>query len=553
MAAAAAPAARAAVKTWVGGNLPWDTAPGWSPAGVPLAADQARITQAGAVVQYQNPTTPAGLLAQLSVDSPVLAPTLVMSGGQLTPGEVEVGRTGKGAITQSGGVHSVTGANGLWLGQTATGEGTYSLSGTGALNVTAQLRVGGAGAGTFNLSGGSVSGSILVVNGSSTVHHTGGTATFTNNTVLQGPAGTSPAYNLSGAAVLNGEDLFVGGGTGGTSGTAEFTQTGGTITLTGVLRAGSSSGYGRYTISAGSVTSGGMSVGQLGAGDLQQTGGTVVSNAALLIGMDGGPAGRDAYELHGGSVTSQSARIAHSGTLLQSAGTFHTGALTLTGAGRIDLLGGTFRVSSIAMNPSESTIDLNDRQLLVDYAGATPLNLIRQRVQGGYAGGGWDGTGITSSVAAATAGSAVGYGEASALLGLSGAQTAAWYGHTVDATSVLVRYTLAGDATLDGLVDFNDLVALAQNYETANKVWTEGDFTYDGAVDFNDLVKLAQNYDGALPAGPVPGAPAAFASDLAAAFASVPEPSSALSAIAACGIAGARRARRHPQRGRQGR
>ena len=51
-------------------------------------------------------------------------------------------------------------------------------------------------------------------------------------------------------------------------------------------------------------------------------------------------------------------------------------------------------------------------------------------------------------------------------------------------------------------------------------------FHYDGNVDFNDLVKLAQNYNSyAFPIGaPLPGAPAGFQADLAAAFAAVPEP-----------------------------
>ena len=38
-----------------------------------------------------------------------------------------------------------------------------------------------------------------------------------------------------------------------------------------------------------------------------------------------------------------------------------------------------------------------------------------------------------------------------ATLGLSGTQTATWAGQTADATSVLVRYTLAGDTNLDGV------------------------------------------------------------------------------------------------------
>jgi hypothetical protein len=81
----------------------------------------------------------------------------------------------------------------------------------------------------------------------------------------------------------------------------------------------------------------------------------------------------------------------------------------------------------------------------------------------------------------------------------------------------------AGDATRDRNVDFNDLVALARNYNVTDglRTWVDGDFTGDGNVDFNDLVKLAQNYNtslaGAASAPATP--PLAFADAMAAAFA----------------------------------
>jgi hypothetical protein len=185
--------------------------------------------------------------------------------------------------------------------------------------------------------------------------------------------------------------------------------------------------------------------------------------------------------------------------------------------------------------------------MVVDYDGefGTPAGTIRAYLKSGYHGGAWDGSGIMSSAAGANVGRAVGYGEAGALLGLTGGATRAWNGQTVDATSVLLRYTLAGDATLDGVVDFNDLVALARNYNLAtNSNWTGGDFTYDDVVDFNDLVKLAQNYNKAMPSDAVPGATAAFKTDLAAAFASVPEPGVGLVVgIVTMGLARRRRRR----------
>jgi hypothetical protein len=74
---------------------------------------------------------------------------------------------------------------------------------------------------------------------------------------------------------------------------------------------------------------------------------------------------------------------------------------------------------------------------------------------------------------------------------------------------------------------------LAQSYNSSvgtsvDGGWQEGDFTGDGVVDFSDLVKLAQNYNSSVAPGVVAGAPAVFEADLARAFSSVPEPSGLL-------------------------
>jgi hypothetical protein len=59
------------------------------------------------------------------------------------------------------------------------------------------------------------------------------------------------------------------------------------------------------------------------------------------------------------------------------------------------------------------------------------------------------------------------------------------------------------------------------------------------------LVKLAQVYNTSLPTDPIPGAPVGFGADLAAAFASVPEPGTfGLLAAATTGLLASRRRRR---------
>jgi autotransporter-associated beta strand protein len=159
---------------------------------------------------------------------------------------------------------------------------------------------------------------------------------------------------------------------------------------------------------------------------------------------------------------------------------------------------------------------------------------------------------MSSAVAANPSATGIGYAIADELFGPGGSGNV--FGIDVDNSTVFARYTLLGDATLDGIVDFNDLVQLAQNYNTAvsattDSWWFHGDFTGDGTVDFNDLVKLAQNYNTALPSEAVPGAPAGFEADMAAAFASVPEPATTawLGIGGAAALAGRRgRAARRP-------
>jgi hypothetical protein len=74
-------------------------------------------------------------------------------------------------------------------------------------------------------------------------------------------------------------------------------------------------------------------------------------------------------------------------------------------------------------------------------------------------------------------------------------------GNKLGADATLDFFALAGDTNRDRVVDFNDLVNVAQNYNTdTGMTYAEGDLNMDHAVDFNDLVILAQNYNSSLPA-----------------------------------------------------
>jgi hypothetical protein len=116
----------------------------------------------------------------------------------------------------------------------------------------------------------------------------------------------------------------------------------------------------------------------------------------------------------------------------------------------------------------------------------------------------------------------------------------------VDGSAVVVRVTVGGDATMDSTVNFDDLLALAKNYNSTTGYWSKGDFNYDGTVNFDDLLVLAKNYNQVMPSEPVPGATAEFKADMAAAFAAaVPEPTSlGLLGLGAAAVLGGRRRRR---------
>ena len=53
---------------------------------------------------------------------------------------------------------------------------------------------------------------------------------------------------------------------------------------------------------------------------------------------------------------------------------------------------------------------------------------------------------------------------------------------------------IPGDANLDNIVNFGDLIIVAQNYGSHNASWQTGDFSGDHVVGFADLIILAQDY-----------------------------------------------------------
>jgi hypothetical protein len=149
---------------------------------------------------------------------------------------------------------------------------------------------------------------------------------------------------------------------------------------------------------------------------------------------------------------------------------------SLTNSGTINI--GSLSTLSVldSIDNASGLIDLSCK-MIVDYSGASPLSDLVGQI----------GTHIISSAANANPDLAIGSMD--------------------DGNVVLLQLTTLGDANLDGAVNYADLVALSQNYQSSSLVgpgWTGGDFNYDGSVNLTDLYSLGYQYND--PLHPLPQA-----------------------------------------------
>jgi hypothetical protein len=111
-----------------------------------------------------------------------------------------------------------------------------------------------------------------------------------------------------------------------------------------------------------------------------------------------------------------------------------------------------------------------------------------------------------------------------------------------------LKYTLLGDANLDGTVNGSDFSILASNFGQGYTNWDEGDFLFTSAINGSDFTALATNFgqgdDGADTA--ISSADVAALNAFAAAnglLGSVPEPATVLGLCPVLGVGLLRRRR----------
>ncbi|MEA2734469.1 MAG: hypothetical protein QOE14_920 [Humisphaera sp.] len=202
----------------------------------------------------------------------------------------------------------------------------------------------------------------------------------------------------------------------------------------------------------------------------------------------GVPVSTSLVRIDNGAAVTASASVTVSELLLTN-----TSTLTVATHGSRVLRTGAFFIDDYY-----SSLNLNDNDMIIDYTpgNASPLggwngwayNGVTAMIGWGSNYGAWDGLGgiVTTRPDAIVGLTTLGVGEASQVLGLTGAQTALFSGQTVDATSVLVKYTYAGDANLDGIVSADDYSSIDFNFGTGASGWNNGDFNYDGIISGDD-------------------------------------------------------------------
>jgi len=144
---------------------------------------------------------------------------------------------------------------------------------------------------------------------------------------------------------------------------------------------------------------------------------------------------------------------------------------------------------SIFSGSGPATLDLGNNEMFLTYpAGSDPVGSIRAWLTGGYSAGAWNGTGIDSSAA-----NARNTAPSTPLYGLGYADSADGSGVVTPPNTILVMFTVEGDANLDGTTNTTDFTTVSRNFG-AGGTWDTGDFNYDGTTQLADLLILTRNF-----------------------------------------------------------
>jgi prepilin-type processing-associated H-X9-DG protein len=140
-------------------------------------------------------------------------------------------------------------------------------------------------------------------------------------------------------------------------------------------------------------------------------------------------------------------------------------------------------------------LDITNNHLIVNYgSGTDPMSTIYGELKTGFNNGGWNGPGIiSSSIAAANANSnnpqyGLGFSDGNDKIN----------GHPIvsgiSSGQIELKYTLLGDANLDGTVNGADFSILAANFGQGYTNWDQGNFLFTPTINGADFSAMAHNF-----------------------------------------------------------
>ncbi|HEY1922453.1 MAG TPA: dockerin type I domain-containing protein, partial [Tepidisphaeraceae bacterium] len=489
-------------------------------AGNASAFSSGAVTVAGATTLYA-----AG------ADQTIANPITINSGQTLTIGVDTTAThtlTLSGAIT-NGGSAAINAASGAILeygpGESLVG---FVLGGTGTQMLSDETSLVGV---TVN------NGLTIFQDGSTTLTNFTNGGTFVNNSTLTwngGTNGVSGVLDVNAGASVNAFSSY---------GTIDIVLSGTlTNTATNLFLAGGS------LMEIGSPAAPGGNLTLQNGTTLEVNGASLINDGTITgttdVNFGGVAQGNGAYGpvniASGGAFAPGLSGTAHgtAGAVVDN-GAFNMTAgkesiASITGVGLLALSGGATltinsnsgknSVGSLSIDAAHgSHLDLNNGALFINYgAGTDPIASIAAYIKSGYANGAWTGPGIMSTTDQTAMAYGIGYADGAdgVVAGLSSGQ-------------IEIRYTLYGDANLDGVVSGVDFTILAGNLNKVVSGWDKGDFNYDGVVSGQDFTALIGNLGKAANGGSVelPAADYAAIDAFAVAnglMADVPEPASCI-------------------------
>ena len=166
-------------------------------------------------------------------------------------------------------------------------------------------------------------------------------------------------------------------------------------------------------------------------------------------------------------------------------GSLTVGSATATSTVQLAPNSGGSTLNSLSVL-GNSTLDLTNNHLIINYgSGADPIATIISEIELGFHGDAWNGRGIISSTAAANPNYGLGYADSR-----DPGNPAMLASGTLE-----IKYTLLGDADLNGIVNGIDFGILAANFNKGVTGWDEGDFDYNNIVNGLDFGDLAANFN----------------------------------------------------------